>query len=443
MRAAGEKWLPAEEFEEPKDYQKRIKRSFLYAKYPDTVKKLASRPFSKLITIEGIGSSWPWWLTNLYRDANKGGDSMTAVSYDHFNGAIDYGLAHLIVDFSDNSAQNRAEEETKDTRSIWRYLSPRNVIGWRDELREGERVLTQLRIREKISLPDGPYGEKEAEIITVWTEKDITKYLVDKNSVVPYKDPKAHTFGEIPVETTYTNKTGFMTAEPPLEDLAWLNVAHWQSDSQQRNILRFARIGIMLLTGVTEDEFEDGFVVAPGGVIRLTNKDANGKYLEYAGGAIPFGKQDLDDLAMKMDILGLMPMVSQASYATAFGRQVDENKQYSELQLWVEELRETIKNALSKSYRNQGQEKPKNLEVHLSYDASLGARNLEYVRHIIELIRDGKLPLEEGYEELKTLGVFSETFDVMSVAKKVNNLAAQYQDKSDGRDTSEDQQRNV
>jgi len=35
-----------------------------------------------------------------------------------------------------------------------------------------------------------------------------------------------------------------MQAKPPLLDLAWLNVEHWQSASDQSNILHVARVPI-------------------------------------------------------------------------------------------------------------------------------------------------------------------------------------------------------
>ena len=54
---------------------------------------------------------------------------------------------------------------------------------------------------------------------------------------------------------------GFMTAHPPLMDLAWLNLAHWQSASDQRHILHVARVPILFGRNLTLPE--DGLALGP------------------------------------------------------------------------------------------------------------------------------------------------------------------------------------
>jgi hypothetical protein len=65
---------------------------------------------------------------------------------------------------------------------------------------------------------------------------------------------------------------GFMTGEPPLEDLADLNVAHWQSQSDQRNILHVARVPILFGAGF--DERAATLVVGAGTMARSSDPDA-------------------------------------------------------------------------------------------------------------------------------------------------------------------------
>src|SRR3546814_11327266 len=56
-------------------------------------------------------------------------------------------------------------------------------------------------------------------------------------------------FGTLPLVTVYAERTGYLTARPPLLDLAWLNLAHWQSSSDQRHILHVARVPILFEIG--------------------------------------------------------------------------------------------------------------------------------------------------------------------------------------------------
>ena len=60
----------------------------------------------------------------------------------------------------------------------------------------------------------------------------------------------------IPLATFYTKRTGFMMATPPLLELAYMNVKHWQSQSDQDNILHVARVPMLMISGIDDDTFE-------------------------------------------------------------------------------------------------------------------------------------------------------------------------------------------
>jgi hypothetical protein len=45
---------------------------------------------------------------------------------------------------------------------------------------------------------------------------------------------------DITLVTLYTKRTGFMCGSPPLLNMALLNIKHWQSQSEQDNILHVA-----------------------------------------------------------------------------------------------------------------------------------------------------------------------------------------------------------
>ena len=52
-------------------------------------------------------------------------------------------------------------------RPYWVPYTPRDIIGWRTEVKDGQRVLTQLRLMERIVRPKGKYGEETVEQIRV------------------------------------------------------------------------------------------------------------------------------------------------------------------------------------------------------------------------------------------------------------------------------------
>ena len=115
------------------------------------------------------------------------------------------------------------------------------ILGWRSEVVGGRVRLTQLRIMESAEEADGPYGTKTVPQVRVlypggwelWRE--------------PAKDSKSRewvkfaegrtTLTEIPFVPFYGVRDGFMCGKPALGDLAYLNVKHWQSQSDQDTIL--------------------------------------------------------------------------------------------------------------------------------------------------------------------------------------------------------------
>src|SRR6185295_4553940 len=95
----------------------------------------------------------------------------------------------------------------------------------------------------------------------------------------------------------YLNRTGFMTGEPPLEELADLNVAHWQSSSDQRNILTVARVPILFGTGI---EGNEKLEIGASSMIRTSDPNAKLTYVEHTGAAIGAGERDLERLEFQM-----------------------------------------------------------------------------------------------------------------------------------------------
>jgi hypothetical protein len=100
--------------------------------------------------------------------------------------------------------------------------------------------------------------------------------------------------------TFYTGRTGPMTAKPPLLELAHLNVKHWQSQSDQDNLLHVARVPLLF---VFTDNEEFQLTISSASATRMP-KDGNAKYVEHTGAAITAGRDSLNDLVDDMRMAG-------------------------------------------------------------------------------------------------------------------------------------------
>ena len=89
-----------------------------------------------------------------------------------------------------------------------------------------------------------------------------------------------------------------MRGSPPLLNLALLNIKHWQSQSEQDNILHVVRVPLLSVFGL-----EDGqeLVIGSSSATKFSDRDKQGmEYTEHTGAAIESGKTSLDDLENQM-----------------------------------------------------------------------------------------------------------------------------------------------
>jgi hypothetical protein len=414
MRKAREKWLPMEPRETSSAYGNRLRRSYLYNAYRDTVEKLVSKPFSRPVSVQG---TLPERLAPLVEDMDLSGRDLTQFSRDVFTAGVTYGLSHILVDFPQFApTATLADERSSGVRPLFVHVPPTNLIGWRIETQEnGEQMIVQARIYETRIEPYGTYADREVEYIRVYTPEDwqVWKRVKGgKEEDFIQSDEGTHTFGAVPLTTFYVSRTGTLTGSPPLEDLAWLNLAHWQSLSDQRNILRFARVGLLFAAGFSDEEMEEGLTIGPNQLIRSTNESAKVSYVEHKGAAISAGQDDLDKLEDRMKVLGLQPLVSRTGNQTATGRALDESRTHTAIQAWVRSLENTLRHAFSMAAGWVHLDVPEDFALDINNDFGLSERAVDDIKSLIEMRNTSQLSGETFLREVKRRGLLSESVDI-------------------------------
>lgn len=136
-----------------------------------------------------------------------------------------------------------------------------------------------------------------------------------------------NTLGKIPIVTFYAERTSFMMSRPPLIDLAYMNIEHWQSASDQRSILHTARVP--LLVAVTDDtEFT---LTAGAKAVARVPIGSDLKWVETQGHAIDAGSKDLQDLIDRMQLLGAEMVIRPMGRRSATEAAIISNKSESKL----------------------------------------------------------------------------------------------------------------
>ncbi len=427
MREAAQRWLPMEPAEEQPSYDIRLNRSILYNGLVDTVNKLKNRPFTHSITVKDLPAS----LEYLEDDVDGSRKPLEIFLKDVLENLITYGVAHIYVDHTkvDNEERTTLSGERKEltladetrlgVRVYLINISPKDLIGWQTEKNSsGEVELIQIRIRETSVVADGAYGDVETTTVTVYNKTGWEIHKQDSEDEDKYVKISEGTssLGKIPLVTIYATKTGFMTAKPPLEDLAWLNLAHWQSYSDQRNILRFSRFGLIFGKGLPSEMTGGTLTIGPTKAFLTSEPDADMKYIEHSGKSIEAGRKDLEDIEQKMRVLGNQPLMKDMPN-TATAERLDEGRTVSQLQSWVGSLKRGIMAALELAGEWRKVDLPETTEVDIYSDFEaviLGGGDKD---HILKARQSGDITRERYLREAQRRGIYSQDMDPVEEAK--------------------------
>jgi hypothetical protein len=343
------RWLPAEPRESQAAYDRRLQRTVLHNHFKDAVRDLVSRPFSHEVELTEESSPE---LKELAEDMDLAGTTLTDFAARLCEAAWVDGLAHVYVDFpSADPAGPPPEARTLDDERRmglrpWFVTVPGgSTIGWRTGQRAGRHELAQLRIRERFVEPAGPWGEAAVEQVRVVEPDAVTLWRLVDDDWLPWGEPMPNTLGLVPLATLYTGHTGFMEAVPPLEDLAWLNLRHWQSQSDQDNILHTARIPILFGAGFQEDEFGGLVEVGANRALRAMDPAARLQWVEHSGRAIESGRQDLQDLEALMLAHRAAMLTRRSGDVTATASALDAARARSELEAVCRACEATLERA--------------------------------------------------------------------------------------------------
>lgn len=424
MRAKANKWLPAADKETVRNWENRVSRSILDNKYSDALETLVSKPFSKEVQLRQI---LPDRIVGLKDNIDGEGRNLTQFAKDVLRAAIHRGIVHVLVDYANTQTLSApvtlATEQQLGLLPRFVQVDASNLIGWQTEvLPTGEIRLIQIRIRETRTEADGPYGDKTVEYVRVygintwevWRESD------DKKSWMMVSQG-THTFGKVPLFTMYTKRTAFMLGEPPLENLAWLNLTHYQSSSDQRNILHFARAGLLFAKGLSDEEMMKDIVVGGNASFKSANKDADMKFVEHQGNAINAGRQDIVDLEEKMAIAGLQPYLkSRSGDPTATGRVLDETAATSEAQCWIRNEEILLEACFKAAAQWTGVALVEGFGVDIFNDFSLSLRASEDIKSLIMIRQAGEIDRMTFLREIKRRALLAEDTEVQKVADAVD-----------------------
>lgn len=395
MRDAGSTWLPRETSESEADYKVRLGRSILFEAYSDTIEKIVAKPFSQDLTVEEKTD----WMDAVFQDMDQEGSDLHNFARDIFEAGINYGMVHVYCEFP-SLAPGATAAEDNARRPFFILIKPSEVPYWQYKVVNGRKILTEVHFLETRYENDKEVVFRRIVTITEWK-------LVKEDNHSEVVEQGTHSFGAIPLFTYYVRKTAFMQSRPALEGLAWLNVAHWQSQSDQRNILRYARIAILCAFGFDDQEAKD-IVFGPNFIAHTSRVDAKLEFVEHHGYAIKAGQEDLDRLEQKMEILGMQPFMDSTPYTTATGRTIDESRTQNSVQSWIRRLEVFLAVLIRAAAQWKRLDVSEDFRVQIFNDFSLFTKSTEDVRTLTEMRSKNLISPRLFFNELRRRSTINE-----------------------------------
>ena len=409
MRKAGVTYLPKWPKEEPDAYQARLKTSTLLPAYSETVQNMTGRVFADPITLT---EDVPEPIEEMAEDFDLQGNNLQVWSQSLFSAGLSHGLCHVLVDYPmADGLKTKADEKVAGVRPYAVIIKPGQVLGWRSANKGGQQVLTQFRYMECVEVDDGKFGAKGIVQIRVLIPGAWATYIeVDdgKGQKTWQKNGEGVTsLTEIPLTTFYTKRTGFMTATPPLLELANMNIKHWQSQSDQDNILHVARVPMLMISGIDDEAFE--LKVGTSSATKLpTGGDM--KWVEHTGTAIEAGRKSLEDLEDQMRIAGAK-LLQKEKQSTKTATQAEEEaaQEMSPLQTMAGQLEDTLDQVLQYFALWKGEKEGGHVKVNGNFDVDFAPETT--LPLLLNMATQGRLSDETLFNEYKRRGVVSDDIE--------------------------------
>lgn len=434
MRAAGKLYLPQEPRESKEDYTRRLNRTTLHNFYKNAIMSAAARVFTRDPHLED-GTPLP--IQVFAGDVDNQGRNLAQFAKSAFEDALNHGVSYILVDYDrlPDDFVNLAEEQAANKRPYWVSIPANNVLDARSANFSGSERLALFRYEEQVS-------ELASDSITHQTFRQVRIFrqfakgeLMPNGERSPQDSPVyfavyRHHQGEnwvlvdsgvvkgvtaIPIVPVYSNRVGFYVGKPPLQDLAELNIQHWQCSSDYHNILHVVTVPFLFTKGMKPEFDDDGnvkelTVSATQGVV-ASAPEADIKWIEHSGKSVESARQQLLDLESTMEKLGMTLTSPNPGGVTATEHALSASESNSMLKSFALNLQDSLNMALQLTAQYMGISASL-VRVIVNTDYAVDYASDTSMQYVLQAEAQGVITKETVIAEGKRRNVFDPTADI-------------------------------
>ena len=382
LRDNSEAFLPLEPREDYTAYLSRVNRAVFSPYTQRLIRAATGLIMRKPITLIGD----PYWTDLFAKDVDGCGSDLDEYARRVLICSLTYGQSHILVDYpAPTGALSLAEERAQNRRPYWIEIDPTNIYGWRLDREVNYGSIIQARIAEKAVIPSGEFGEQVYDQVRVIEpgkyrvyrkaspKKDLIN-LEDESYAGNFDGPEDEkdydlvdsgefSLGEVPLVSVYSGKTDTLTSKPPLLDIAYLNLAHFQRQADLIHSLHVASQPMLVLEG-WDDQTKDMSISV--NYAMATQPGNKVYYVEPASSAFEAQTNEIQELQLQMATLGISTLSQQKFVAeSADARRLDRVDTNSMLSMVSLELEQKLQKVFNLSADYLGINPP---EVKISRD---------------------------------------------------------------------------
>jgi len=363
LRENSETFLPLEPREDYTAYLARVNRAVFSPYTQRLIRAATGLVLRKSITLTGDS----YWTDHFAKDVDGCGSDLDEYAHRSLIRALTYGHSHILVDFpSPTGAKSLAEERSLNRRPYWIDIDPANIYGWRLDREVNYGNLIQIRIGEKAVVPKGEFSESvydqvrviepgkyriyrlaESEQLLKGIETGYSGRFDSPVNAKQYElaETGEYSLDEIPLVTVYTGKTDTLASKPPLLDIAYLNLTHFQRQADLIHSLHVASQPMLVLEG-WDDQTKD---IAVNVNYALATQPGNKVYyVEPASSAFEAQSAEIKEIQNQMTTLGISTFSQQKFVAeSADARRLDRIDTNSMLSMVSLELEQKLQKAFN------------------------------------------------------------------------------------------------
>ncbi len=440
MFKAGERYLPRfqEENRTSRDSQNRVydpyARRLLMAPFTnifeDILNNLSSKPFAKELKL--VDDS-PDQYKKLSENIDQQGRHFHVFGHDLFRDALLHSISWILVDYThaiprqDGVKLSRAEEQAQGLRPYWVQIPATRMLAAYSDIIGGEEVVTHARFREDTVKLDEFLEVVVERVRVMWREPvafdpagkpvayggayyALWERVQQPNTAGPSGvwtviEIGEYTVGYIPLVPVILTerKQATYQSEPPLRNLAWLQVDEYNQESNIEGIGNATCYPMFAAIGVDRPE-NGSLVVGPRSVIHVAPSSSGSqgdfKVVEPPGTAVTVMVNRLKDTRTEMRDLGMQPL-TQSNLTVITTGQVAV-KANSQVMAWAIRFKDALEQAwmITADWMNDATFEPEVL-IHTDFSAGMdqgvGFQSVQAMRTNRDVSRETILETAQRY----------------------------------------------